>query len=336
MRTIKLHIIIFICCSFFATEKLWAQDPQFGHFYTNAMLYNPAFAGNVDYGRFALSYRNQWPGIQGNFVSYAASYEMFFDEMHSGVGLQIVSDRAGSGGLTNNSANFMYSYHIKLNRDLAISGGIKAGVQNRFFDFNKFTFADQIARDDAPASLVNDFRDKITFGNFGTGAVLYHFEKYWLGVSFDHINNPRNGFSDDNSRLNTRTAIQAGWNFPINKGYGGNSNAKLTLATLYKAQKKWDQLDLGAYYRTDDFIFGLWYRGLPIKSNAPNSGNSDAVMLLAGFNVGSFSFAYSYDITISQLAMNTNGSHEISIMFDYPHNKRKRRKRFFTAPCPKF
>lgn len=330
------HICLLIHVIFvFTSTSSFAQDPQFGHFYNNAMLYNPAYAGNVDLGQFALSYRNQWPGVSKAFISYAASYEHYFSNLNSGMGLQFVHDRAGSGGLTTTGVNYMYSYQIPLSRNIALLAGLKAGFQSRFYDFNKFVFADQIARDDAPESLVNEFRDRITYANFGQGVVLYHRTKYWFGLSFDHLNKPNYSFGNDASQLEIRTAMQGGYNFSINKSFGGRTKGTLTTAFLYKSQKKWDQLDLGVYYENDPFKFGIWYRGLPVKSNEGNSPNVDAIMLLLGYKFDRVSFAYSYDVTISKLANNTNGSHEISLALAYPKSK-KRRKRFFRIPCPKF
>jgi type IX secretion system PorP/SprF family membrane protein len=312
-----------------------AQDPQFGHFYNNAMLYNPAFAGNVDLGRIGLSYRNQWPGVPGAFVSYAASYEHFLSPLKSGIGLQFVSDKAGSGGLTTRGINLMYSYQIQLNRRVALLFGLKGGFQSRFYDFNKFTFADQIARDDAPTSIVNDFRERISYGNFGQGVVVYHIEKYWFGLAFDHLNQPSNSFGDEESVLPIRMSAQGGWNFPMNKNLNGEGRSVITAAFLYKTQQDWDQLDVGAYYKTAPLLFGFWYRGLPFKSNNSSIPNVDAVMMLIGYKYDRISFAYSFEPTISKLAGSTNGSHEISLILEYPKSRRPR-KRFFRVPCPKF
>jgi len=315
--------------------KLQAQDPQFGHFYNNAMLYNPAFAGNVDLGRFALSYRNQWPGIQGKFVSFAASYEHFFNKLNSGMGLQVVNDRAGSGGLSTTAINYMYSYQISINRNLSVLAGLKAGFFTRRVDFDRLTFADQIARDDAPTSIVENFRDRVNFSNFGQGLVFYHIEKYWFGLSFDHLNQPSNSFGEDASELPIRTSMQGGWNFNVNQSLNGKGKATLTAAFLYKAQQDWDQLDLGVYYKSSPIMLGIWYRGLPLKSNPANRPNVDAIMILLGLKYDRISFAYSYDATISTLAGNTAGSHELSISIEYPKSKR-RKPRYFRAPCPKF
>lgn len=299
------------------------------------MLYNPAFTGNVDLGRFALSYRNQWPGIPGKFVSYAASYEHYLSDLKSGLGVQFISDKAGSGGLTTQGVNLLYSYQIQLSRRVALMAGIKGGYYSRRYDFQKFTFADQIARDNAPESLVDDFREQATYPNFGQGLVLYHLEKYWFGISFDHLNQPNIGFTDPDATLPIRTAIQGGWNFDVNQNFNGRARDRLTVAALYKAQAKWDQLDIGVYYKMEPLLLGLWYRGLPLKKNQSSLPNYDAMMLMTGFRFDRITVAYSYDITISSLSWNTAGSHEISITLDYPKPKRRRR-RFFNIPCPKF
>lgn len=317
------------------SQTLHAQDPQFGHYYNNALLYNPAFTGNVDLGRFAFSYRNQWPSVPGKFVSFAASYDHFLEPINSGVGIQFMTDRAGSGGLTSNSVNFLYAHHLRLNRKLALTGGIKAGFVNRKYDFNKFVFADQIARDGAPASVETGFRDNINYPNFGAGVVLYHSEKYWGGISFDHINQPNNAFGNVEAKLPILYSVQGGYNVEVGNALGGRANSMVTFTALYKAQLKWDQLDLGVYYRTEPFLVGIWYRGLPFKDNESAKANVDALLMMVGIKHDRISFAYSYDITISALYGNTAGSHELSLILEYPKSKRRRNK-FFRIPCPKF
>ena len=45
-------------------------------------------------------------------------------------------------------------------------------------------------------------------------------------------------------------------------------------------------------------------------------------MFLIGIKQDAISFAYSYDATLSRLAGSTAGSHEISIVFEYPQTKK--------------
>jgi type IX secretion system PorP/SprF family membrane protein len=328
--------VLLLASTCISTSKLSAQDPQFGHFYTNSLLYNPAFTGNTDLGRFSFSYRDQWPAISGRFVSFAASYDHYLNDLNSGVGIQFLSDRAGSGGLTTNMVNLLYSYQVRINRQLSMIGGIKAGVINRRYDFEKFVFADQIARDGAPTQDIPGLRDQLTYANFGTGLVIYHQEKYWGGLSFDHINQPNNSFAENGeSFLPIRYSVQGGYNIEVLSPFGTRTKGIVTLAGLYKAQLQWDQLDIGAYYRTEPLLFGVWYRGLPLKNNESSRPNVDALLFMVGMHYDRISVAYSYDVTISPLAGYTAGSHEISLILEYPKSKRKKR-RFFRIPCPKF
>lgn len=324
-----------ICVMLLVAKKSNAQDPQFGHFYSNSLLYNPAFTGNVDLGRFSLTYRNQWPQVQGRFVSFAGSYDHYLSDLNSGVGIQFLTDRAGSGGLTTNMVNFMYSYQIRINRNLAVMTGLKGGIVNRGYDFEKFVFADQIARDGAASVIPAGITEQLNYGNFGAGMVFYHQEKYWAGISFDHLNQPDNSFGYTESFLPIKTSIQGGYNIDVASPLGSRSTGTVTLAALYKSQLKWDQLDLGVYYRTDPILFGVWYRGLPLKNNESSRANVDAILMMVGVKQDRISFAYSYDFTISALAGNTSGSHEITLILEYPKPKR-RRSRFFRVPCPKF
>ena len=329
-------MLLLIGCTLLLPVNLMAQDPQFGHFYTNSLLYNPAFTGNTDLGRFSLSYRDQWPAIPGRFVSYAGSYDHYLNNLNSGIGVQFVRDEAGSGGLTTNMVNLLYSYQVRLNRKIAMIGGIKGGVVNRRYDFEKFVFADEIARDGTPSAGIPGFRDQLTYANFGAGALIYHQEKYWGGFSVDHINQPNNSFQEGGDAfLPILYSVQGGYNIEVLSPFGSRSRGIVTLAGLYKAQLKWDQLDIGAYYRTDPILFGIWYRGLPIKDNESSRPNVDALLFMVGMHHQGVSVAYSYDVTISALSGNTAGSHEISLILEYPRSKRKRR-RFFRVPCPKF
>ena len=62
-------ICIFIVLMLTTALDLYAQDPQFSQFYANPVYLNPAFAGTARCPRVVLNYRNQWPGIPGNFVT---------------------------------------------------------------------------------------------------------------------------------------------------------------------------------------------------------------------------------------------------------------------------
>ena len=92
------------------------------------------------------------------------------------------------------------------------------------------------------------------------------------------------------------------------------------------------------YYSHDPLVFGVWYRGIPLFKSYDNVINNDAIALLIGYTIKDYnlSIGYSYDATISRLATNSSGSHEISIVYEIASKKSKRKRRKFFVPCAKF
>ena len=84
--------------------KVNGQDPQFTQFYANPLYLAPSFAGATAGDRITMAYRNQWPElVSGVFVTYGFSYDHYFENFNSGVGVLITRDVAGTGdlGITN-------------------------------------------------------------------------------------------------------------------------------------------------------------------------------------------------------------------------------------------
>jgi type IX secretion system PorP/SprF family membrane protein len=143
------------------------------------------------------------------------------------------------------------------------------------------------------------------------------------------------------SRLPIKYSLHGGYNFYLQNRYRRRKeDAKVIIPTfMYKAQGKFDQLDIGIYYLQSSFLLGVWYRGIPIKSDY-KIYNRDALDIQLGVKLNEFSFTYSYDFTISKLSMiNTHGSHEVSLIYnfclDWP-KRRKPPKHVRKLPCPDF
>ena len=82
---------------------------------------------------------------------------------------------------------------------------------------------------------------------------------------------------------------------------------------------------------------GLWYRGIPVQQTVSDNISQDAVTFLMGLRFDNFDVGYSYDITVSRFGINSGGSHEISMMYQFnviKAHKIKRKEKFI--PCPTF
>ncbi|PCH99182.1 MAG: hypothetical protein COB85_00545 [Bacteroidetes bacterium] len=323
----QLAVVIFSCA---------AQDPQFSQFYSAQLYMNPAFTGNTIQDRVTVNYRKQWPGISGAFESYAFSYDHKFSEKNSALGIQVIRDKAGSGGLKFTNIGGLYSYVAKLSRKHFVRGGLRLGYTWRALDYAKLTFADQLIRE-GDVETIEPIKEKRSYFDIATGFV-YFSEIYWIGVAFNHLNRPNQSFIGIKSRLSVKFDIHGGITLPVKKNVKGQAIISVTIAANYKAQQKWDQLDIGAYFRYDPLILGIWYRGIPLlKSYQPGYANNDALILLIGYHLKAYRLrlGYSYDITISPLRSHTGGAHEISLSYEYAPPEWKK-KRNFIIPCASF
>ncbi len=313
-----------------------AQDPQLSQFHAAPQYLNPALVGNTPQDRIALNYRLQWPGVQPGFETYAFAYDHNFASANSGLGGMVMRDVAGSNGLSFTALSMSYSYEARIDHKHAIRFGLRMGYVLREVNRSGFLFADQVIRDNAAQTVENGMMDNTSYLDMGSGA-LYYSEQFWAGVSVNHINRPNTSlFLEGDARIDMRTSVHGGYRFPIDGHDYRRSETKMTIATHYKAQGKWDQLDLGGYVEHLRVSAGLWYRGLPIlKAYQQGYSNSEAVVLMAGFETEqNLRFVYSYDITISKLSMRSGGAHEISLVYEWPKQAKKRRHRI--VPCPKF
>jgi len=311
-----------------------AQDPQFTQFYANPLYLNPAFTGTSTQGRFVLASRIQWASVPGAFQTYSASYDQFFPDIKSGFGLNIYYDRAGTGGLSTTNARLLYAYEIKINRNLFIRPAAEIGYVIRALDFNKLTFGDQLHTDN-PSSGEIISNQAVQFADIGGGVLLYA-PNYWVGIAVHHLNMPNESFMNEESRIPMKFSVHGGYRFKID-GKNKLDRDYIFIATHYKSQGQFDQLDIGAYYEHNSLTLGVWYRGLPVAYSETAGIGRDAVAILVGFTQTNLSFAYSYDITISKLGLNTGGSHELTVTYEWSNRKNRRftrRKR--VVPCAKF
>ena len=339
MKLGGLRIIYFVVLTtvFAVDNTCYAQDPQFSQFYANSMYLNPAFTGNTAQLRMASTYRNQWPSIPKGYVSYTAAIDYYIEKAHSGIGFLATHDKAGNQGLKFTNLALLYSSQIRINRLTFIKAGVKFSYTTRGVNQSDLLFSDQIIRDGAPFSI-EEFGNSINHFDFGTGVMLTNAKKYWLGIAIDHISKPRYSFIGNDGFLSAKISVHGGWNFELKEKSKISRPVNIKAIVHYKAQDKWDQLDIGAYYEKAPLFYGVWYRGIPFFKRFENEfSNNESLVLLFGVQANDLRIGYSYDVTISKLARYSGGAHEISIIYEIANNvKKKKSRRYFLTPCPKF
>ncbi len=319
------------------SKLLLAQDAQFSQFYANPLYLSPSFSGSTDGTRASLNFRDQWPSIPGAFVTYAASIDHYFPAQNSGVGLQIVRDQAGSGHLALTSVAISYAYKMRFNHKWTVLPGLNLSYNVRSIDFYKLRFPDQMhITGNSSVSKELPSLEKVNYPDATFSVLAYNFF-YWGGISVEHLFTPNQSLIDGISRTPVKFRVFGGRKF-IYSNLNRWNETSLKLAFSYKAQGKYDQLDIGAYWSQSSFVIGLWYRGIPLfKRYEKGHFNHDAFVILGGYKYKTLSFGYSYDITISRIFANTGGAHEISLIYEFNQEQKVRRRRKSRAvSCPKF
>lgn len=307
-----------------------AQDPEFTQFYAAPIYTNPAFAGTANCGgRIVLNYRNQWPSLPGTFRTFAGSYDQHFDAIGGGVGLMAMRDVAGDGLLTTTALSGIYSYQINVSRKFTMRAAIQATFQQRYIDFSRLRFADQIV---ARRGFVNETQENlpaetVSYPNFAAGMIGYT-KNFYVGLAVHNLNEPNQSFygnSDAGTTVPRRFTIHSGMVIPLEQSKrGAEPDLAISPNILVMMQEKFLQVNFGFYVNKGPLVAGLWFR--------QTSPNSDAMLVLLGFRHNQFKFGYSYDVTVSSARAAAPGSHEISAAIEWCSKKRPKRYRKLTCP----
>jgi len=318
-----------------------AQDPQFSQYYAAPLYLNPGFTGTTDQQRLVVNNRIQWPNLPYAYTTYAASYDIFVDELRSGFGFLVTTDKMGSASWRTTTASLLYSYKVKLTDKIVFSPGLSFGYGINGLDRNKLIFGDEVQYSASPTQTINPAFQRLgnqQYFDFGSGFLLYS-KNIWFGASFSHINQPNLSILNEVNRLPMKTTLHAGMKIPLYNGPRTIDRISyLTPSIIYMVQGPFNQMSLGVNYHIDPISIGFWYRGKPYQKNSLGTINQDALIFTMGLYLKNFTVGYSYDFSISALSTSSGGAHEISLLYEFVskplHRGVKKRNRLI--PCPSF
>jgi type IX secretion system PorP/SprF family membrane protein len=318
----KRIITILSCLFVFASAN--AQDPAFTQFYANPLYLNPALAGSFGCPRFALNYRNEWPQLSGNYVTYSASYDQYFKNISGGFGVLATHDQQGQGTINTSMLGLVYSYHLTLNRKWKMLFGARAAWYQKFLDWDKLTFGDMIDPRRGFIYSTGDVPRGGSRGFFDASAGMVVFNKHFFaGGAVHHLNTPNESMIIGESKLPMRFTGHMGAEIPLGARSKYSNSTSIMPNIIYQYQNGFQESNIGTYIKYGSFNFGAWYR------------NRDAFILTLGVNTGKFKLGYSYDVTVSKLNNGVSGgSHEISLGINL--NCTTKPASFRTISCPSF
>ena len=304
-----------------------AQDPEFSQFYANPLYLNPALAGTGECSRIIFNYRNQWPSIPGNFVTYNASADFSLESISSGLGILVNSDNAGNGTFVTNRASLIYSYHLTVSREVQLNAGAEATFHYQKFNFDKLIFQDMI--NTGQTGEVPPDNSTVMVPDFSFGLLLGIKELIFIGISANHLSEPSLNYYNqtDNNKLYRKYTVHAGARILSGKGYDINSKDFVFLPQLiFQMQGNMHQMNIGLNVEKYPLVVGAWFRH--------NFENADGAIFMVGLKQKRFRFGYSYDLSMSHLKGASGGAHEVSLAMLI--NCNKKRNRPGAIKCPEF
>ncbi len=316
-------------------KPAYGQDPTFSQFYSNPLYLNPALAGTGECSRVLFNYRNQWPSMPGNFITYSASADHYINALSGGIGVIITSDNAGKGIMNTTRLSAIYAYHLKLSYDINLNAGFNATFHQQKIKSNDLIYRDMI---DPVSGEINPGNtgevpidnSTVTTPDFSLGLALGIREKYFVGFAADHVAQPALNYyeNSDNNLLYRKYTVHAGARFDLSSNDFTRSGAGIVLSPniLYQQQQNARQINAGLYFEKSPLITGMWYRH--------TFDNPDGVIFLLGIKQKRFKFGYSYDMTLSKLKGATGGAHEVSLAILVGCNKKRNRPG--AIKCPEF
>ncbi|MCX6181733.1 MAG: type IX secretion system membrane protein PorP/SprF [Bacteroidetes bacterium] len=320
-KTLLIWLGIAMLCS-----DVEAQDPQFSQFYANPLYLNPAFSGTKGCGRLNLNFRDQWPQLSGQFVTYSASYDQYSSAVNGGLGLLITSDNAGRGVLVTNRVGAIYSYIKNFHKDLTFSFALQADLEQKNLNSQTLILGDRYNPND-PNNLLppNEIipTTSLLYPDFSTGAMVYG--KYFqAGMAVHHLLEPQQKYivSSTSSFLPRKYTAHIGVNIPLDKDgpKARRMNSYISPQVIFQQQKDFQELNLGLLVKKGPISGGVWYR------------TRDALIVSMAIQNNNFRVGYSYDVTLSNLSAASVGSHEIAIGYAFSCKPKKKIPRAMTCP----
>jgi type IX secretion system PorP/SprF family membrane protein len=306
MRLAIFHITL---CTTLMCNLLSAQhSPVISQYMLNGLPLNPAFAGSRDALSVAASYRNQWVGYDGAPVTQTFSIHTPLKNESLAVGLLMFSDKIGVSreiGMQGNAA-----YRMRLNNG-KLSFGLSGGFSHYRNDWS------EIKTNDADDEIFALGNDQFIIPNFSVGA-YYYTSNWYLSVSAPFLLKASYSGGADYGPEND----VASYNYFINGGMRMRLNQDLQFRPSLMMRMNSGsplQLDMNSMLEWREFIEG----GISIRTG-------DAIIGLLKVHITEqLLLGYAYDFTLTPINVYSNGTHEITLLYDFKYKKNVSNPRFF-------
>jgi type IX secretion system PorP/SprF family membrane protein len=300
-----------------------AQDPASSQFYANQLFMNPGLAGLEGPTKVSIGYRNQWPGSAGAYSTYHASYEQYLEPLQGGIGVHVMNDRQGGGTFNTMSLDAIYAYHLKVTRQLTLTGGLQASVGQRSMNTDGLVLPDELTG--VSGTELTGYSQ--WYPDFAVGFGAFYKNVYG-GIACHHLIQPYMSPSKDpNTKLSRRYSAHIGAMIPVYEKRLGREVLQLSPNLIFLQQDIYQQINYGLEVLFRNLLAGIWIRQDLLFSYG-------TAIFSVGYARDQFRFRYSYDAKLSapDLHIPSMGAHEISLAIIFENLYKSSKPRAIKSP----
>ncbi|MCG8477022.1 MAG: type IX secretion system membrane protein PorP/SprF [Cytophagales bacterium] len=300
------HILLLLLflSGLLGSESYAQQDKLFTQTLNYPSSLNPAYVGSASCSQILALYRNQWQGISGAPESTVLSGNTYLELFRIGLGATLELDKTGPAKSTDVALDA--SYRIPVSRKVNMALGLKSTLSFKDIDY---AFIRDNVPDEGDELLEKDISGEAK-PNFGVG--IYFFSpKFYAGISVPKLLKEATTIVAQREELTLQNA-----HYYFMGGLWLELNPMIQLkpsvvVRMVKGVPLSFDLNLSAF-----FLRKLWVGG--------SYRLDDAVSAILQYQIDeSLRLGYSYDITTSRLNIASNGSHEVSLRYDFLFKAKK-------------
>lgn len=300
-----LSLGIFLCCAVLASYGQ-EQSATFSHYHISPILVNPAVAGFTGKHKLQMNVRSQWAGFPGAPRTYAVGYDGPLSQV-LGVGFNVLSENIASTQRLRLQLNYAFRFE---------SGVMKAGI-GFSTEFHTVKLANSVMSGQfyQPNDfLIEEAVDGLRIFDAALGAYALFNDQTYINLAFPNLivakisdiesGTPEGSFFRYFTVVLGHRVMVDAYNFTIEPSI-----------MMRKMRNVPFQVDFNVVggFADDKLIAGLSYR----------SGVGGAVGLLLGTRISAMRLYYSYDVSFQRFQQYNNGSHEITVQFEFEPAKKR-------------
>ncbi len=301
----KRLFVVSLFSVLFVLSAFTQFDAQLSQYMFHTSTFNPASIGEDKMIHLSGQHRIQWVGMPGapqtTYFTINSSV-LSTEKMNHGVGIKFLNDKIGA--FSNQLAHIQYALKRKFG-DKTISLGADVGFASVSFHYDSISnatvnseFHDFLGDAAIPTKDDTGMNLDLSLGAF------YSAPKYYLGISYVHLNNPTILLNDDRTGFNVKghLYVTGGYDYKFK-----DPKWELKSSSLFKSDFVMWQAELSSRIEYNQQFWG----GLSFRFQ-------DAVVVFGGLNLANgMIIGYAFDVPAGKTFGPSYGSHEVFLSYAF-------------------